>query len=483
MPVTQDWNLRPAGWFVFVAVTAFCLWVPAALGSNRPYIWAINGTILSGIAVLTLLGLPLSHQRGWRSLRIGQGLFSLLILWIGGSAVLGEAFSGVAWNSRASVSALLYDVRALASYSQTDSTLILIALVSHSLLWWVVVQLVQHGFGRFLYWSILCVVTGHALLGLIGGGGEASLLKPLGQTQTGDVGSGFVNRNHFASYLGLGAVLAVALALRNARQMTYEGVRSSVVLRVFLSSAALMLITLALLSTQSRMGLAASATGVLAVILLHGFVCRAWGVTVTFMLLYVLAVNLAVFFTVDVLERFVVADMDFQTRLGIYRQALELWQIRPWTGFGAGSFETVFATIRDGQFMSDIMITRAHNSYITLLVEMGLVGSFIVLSLFIWLIIEQTRALGRSHYFAGLVGLACLVVLGMHAVLDFGAEIYAVMSLLVLMLAMSTGFNQRRRQQSFASEASAPSLMKLTGSAELRTTQVLLYPKPKKHGS
>ena len=151
MQVTQDWNLRPAGWFAFVAVTAFCLWAPAALGSNRPYIWAINGTILSGIAVLTLLGLPLSHQRGWRSLRIGQGLFALLILWIGGSAVLGEALSGVAWNSRASVSALLHDVRALASYSQTDSTLILIALLSHSLLWWVVVQLVQHGFGRFLY--------------------------------------------------------------------------------------------------------------------------------------------------------------------------------------------------------------------------------------------------------------------------------------------------------------------------------------------
>jgi O-antigen ligase len=371
----------------------------------------------------------------------------------------------------------------LASYSQTDSTLILIALVSHSLLWWVVVQLVQHGFGKFLYWSILCVVAGHALMGLIDGGGEASLLRLLGQTQTGDVGSGFVNRNHFASYLGLGAVLAVALALRNARQMTYEGVRSSIVLRVFLSLVALMLITLALLSTHSRMGLAASATGVLAVILLHGFVCRAWGVTATFLLLYVVVLNLAVFFTVDVLERFAAADTDFQTRLDIYRQALELWKIRPWTGFGAGSFETVFATIRDGQLLSGHMITRGHNSYITLLVEMGLLGSLIVLSLFIWLIIEQVRALGRRHYFAGLVGLACLVVQGVHSALDFSAEIYAVMSLLVLMLAMSTGFNQRRRQQSFARKASTPSLIKLTGSAELRTTQVLLYPSVRKHYS
>jgi O-antigen ligase len=480
MRVTQQANSRVMGWFAFVAVVAFCLWAPAVLGSNRPYLWAINGTILSGIAILTRIGLPQVPQASRAPLQLITGaIFALLLLWIGISAVMGEAVSQIEWISVASVQILLSEVRPLASYSQSDSTLILIALVSHALLWWIVVQLVHQGFGKFLYWSILCVVIVHALAGLTEGFGQISLSTLPRQPETIASSAGFVNRNHFATYLGLGAVVAAALALRNARQMIYEGVRISVVLQLFLSSVALMLITLALFFTQSRMGLAASAMGVLVVILLHGIVCQAWGLMITSAVLYCLVVVLGVFLMVDVLERFVAAEIDISTRLDIYRQAIELWQIRPWTGFGAGSFETVFSTIRDGQLLSGAMITRAHNSYITVLVEMGVIGSLIVLSLFICLGLEQARALGRHHYFSGLVGLACLVVLGVHSSLDFSGEIYAVMSLLVVLLAASTGFSQRRSHHSISARAGAHSMMRPAGagSAGFRVIQVPFYPR------
>ena len=46
-----------------------------------------------------------------------------------------------------------------------------------------------------------------------------------------------------------------------------------------------------------------------------------------------------------------------------------------------------------------------HNSYLTVLIELGVIGSLFLLVVFIWLLIEQVKALLKLRSLMGLVGL------------------------------------------------------------------------------
>ena len=93
-------------------------------------------------------------------------------------------------------------------------------------------------------------------------------------------------------------------------------------------------------------------------IIVHGVRHRAWVTLSVFLVLYAIGMVLAAYVAVDVLERYVRSEFDFQIRFEIYRQAIELWLLRPWTGFGAGSFETVFSVVKDTRLYTDRMWTR-----------------------------------------------------------------------------------------------------------------------------
>lgn len=481
--MTRYWQpsiYQLAAWAVMVAVLAFCLWAPTVLGSNRPYLWAINGTVLAGLAAFMLLAAPPTpHKPG--STRIAGLLFALLFLWISVSIVMAERVGQVYWGGGDFPLQLLSRGHVLTSYSQSDSALVLIALTSHALLWWVVVQLVRQGLVKPLMWGVLGVIVVHAAMGIFQVLGPVFLPKTLGPFDGSGASAGFVNHNHFATYLGLGGVIAVALALCNFRRMIHQGARKRLLLRVILSLSALGLIYAAIVLTQSRMGLAASATGVFVVIVLFGAVRHAWGTAVLFLAGFGLGLVSAIYLSVEILERYASAGLDLQTRFEIHRQSLELWHLRPWTGFGAGSFETVFATVRQRDLLPGLMITHAHSSYLTVLVEMGVIGGTLVAALFAWLVFEQVRALGRSRYLSGVVGLGCLSVIGIHATLDFSAEIYAVMSLLVLLLGMSTGVNQTPARMN-ADDPDGRYTGQQPVPLTVRTTQITLTPNLRQNG-
>jgi len=430
---------------VFLAVLAFSLWSPFVFGSNRPFLWAINGLALSGLVLFLLPFVPRAFVASDLG-RFGGLAFVALVLWIMGSIGMAFVFGPSDVMPAQSVPTSFRALEPLASFSPSDSFLILIALISHALLWWTCVQLARDQWAALVLWCIFGVVCAYAVVAIANAYFDPIFVLPTQLARGSDAGStelAFINRNHFTTYLGIGAIVALSLAMDAARGLSVFGERATAVPRLAIAVFGLTLVVFALLLLQSRMGLIATSVGLFIVIVVHGVRHRAWVTLCVFLGLYAFGVIVATYVALDVLERFVRSELDFGVRFEIYRQAIELWLLRPWTGFGAGSFETAFSAVKDTRLYTDRMWTRAHNSYLTVLVELGIIGSLFLSAVFIWLLIEQVKALLNHHSLMGLVGVGALTVVGLHATLDFSLEIYAVMSLLTMVLALSTGINQR----------------------------------------
>jgi O-antigen ligase len=114
-------------------------------------------------------------------------------------------------------------------------------------------------------------------------------------------------------------------------------------------------------------------------------------------------------------------------RLSIDRDALQMFRRKPVLGWGLRTFPVVYPQFRS--FYTNFFVNEAHNDYMQLLTEMGLLGFAVML----WfLIVLYRRALGKignwTTQVTGAVTLACMLgVTGIlvHSVFDFNLQIPA----------------------------------------------------------
>jgi O-antigen ligase len=64
-------------------------------------------------------------------------------------------------------------------------------------------------------------------------------------------------------------------------------------------------------------------------------------------------------------------------RLAIALDALRMWKVHPWLGFGLGAFTTVYPQYRS--FYTDLIVNQVHNDYLQVLVETGIFGAVAML--------------------------------------------------------------------------------------------------------
>ena len=419
---------------------AFFLWVPLLFASNRGFLWSMNGALLAGLGLLLLWG-DRSEQSREGIAWLGPLAFALLLGWVAASVLVSAVFQPLAAIFDEGAWA---DIAAsglpMTSFAPSDSALGLVCLGGYGVLWWVSLRLSRRGLSDMILWLVLIAVTLHAVYGMVESRVDFDfpLTEIVGDDFDGPANAGFVNRNHFATFLGLGAVIALVLMLDAVRRFTVFGERSSALPRFVLAAAALGLVMTAQVMSQSRMGLGSTVLALTWVVFVFALANGRWFVGLVFLILLGALMFGLSFFGIDVLERLQRSEVDLDTRLNIYRQALELWQLRPWTGFGMGSFETVFAVGKDSD-LSGRLWTRAHNSYITALVELGVIGLALLMFVFAWLGLVQLRAGLAQRSVTGFVGLGCLVLVAAHATLDFSLEIYAVVAVLIPLLALSSG--------------------------------------------
>lgn len=246
----------------------------------------------------------------------------------------------------------------------------------------------------------------------------------------------FVNRNHFAGYIGMIVPIAVAFAFHAAREGRRGAQASEAVSerwgRSGLAAFAAAVLVVSLFLSLSRGGILSSllSGALLFLIVSRRLASRAvtWGVAAL-----ILVLILAFFFLIgaDVIQaqigtfRGLGNEASFRFRAVVWRAALQNLREYLWFGSGLGTFEESFARFTPPG--SARRWDRAHNDYLQLAWETGLAGFLIfaaAAATFIsryWLPALRRRR-DPMDLFRVAVAVAILSI-AMHSFVDFNLQI------------------------------------------------------------
>jgi O-antigen ligase len=233
----------------------------------------------------------------------------------------------------------------------------------------------------------------------------------------------YVNHNHYAGLMELLIPVPLVLSLtRTANQK--ERIAAA-------AAAAIMAGTIFLSGSRGGMIALMAELVVLTVVLVkqRGDLRTAIGLGV----FLVLVVGLLTWLGGDELSRRFAtvenahSDLSNSMRLQINKDGLHMLRAKPVLGWGLGSFPVIYPQYRS--FYTNFFVNQAHDDYLQLAVEMGLLGFAVM----IWfLIVVYRRAFGKiAHWTSdpgGALTLACILgVTGIlvHSTVDFNLQIPA----------------------------------------------------------
>lgn len=249
----------------------------------------------------------------------------------------------------------------------------------------------------------------------------------------------YVNHNHYAGLMEMLIPLAAAVAFLE------QG--SKRVLVLFMTAVMVLSVVL----SRSRGGMIAIAVQLVFVCIvlfrrqktLRGMATALGSIAMIVVFVFALGSD-------KMLERFSEAQDAY--RLKIYRDTLRMAAQKPILGYGLGTFSTVYPAHRS--FYTNLLVNHAHNDYLELLAETGIVG----LGLFLWFVAGVCRSgwkkiadrndeQGRTLTLAALTGVIGILV---HSLVDFNLHIPANAALFfVLCAAIATPFKHVIRPPEF----------------------------------
>lgn len=428
-----------------VIIVMVVLLTPLVLGGNRPAIWAISATILTGWTGCYFAVTSISHARPHaiiNSFPIVSGLFGAMAAY---NAVQLLPIYSFLPSALASSSGTV-DLGKTITLTPGDTGLALIRWLSYGIFAYLTAQAaVNTTRSKLLLWGLFWTVVVHALYGLL-------LLFQFNDTilfadkwaYAGVATGAFVNRNSYATFLAMGAVVGVTL-LGDAFRIRYSTWRRAFyttkhTLHSTLTFCGLLVIIAALTLTGSRMGFFVACCGVVTVLLLMTRRPKLiLIVAVTAVLLTAIIAVLSLYGS-SLLDRVVGVERDAGTRLELYRQVIEMIFDRPLTGFGGQSFEYAYPLYHKAPVSFDSVWDKAHSTYLTLWVEYGLIfGSFpiaiVAICLFCLLKLDDLQTKEAST----IAAIACVLVVALHSLVDFSLEIQGVTFLFTAVLANGLG--------------------------------------------
>jgi len=276
---------------------------------------------------------------------------------------------------------------------------------------------------------------------------------------------GFIYKNHFANFLLLSLSMGIGLLVANLSSQQYSSTRAK--LREFVGSLlqgkavlriALALMVIGLVMSRSRMGNAAffTAMTITGIFAFFYFKNRSKGLTLLLISLLVIdTFILGAWFGLDkVKNRIEQTSLSAETRDEVNIYGLELVEKYPLTGTGAGSFYTVFPSVKGDDIK--LFYDHAHNDYLQFTIEYGipftLLLAMIVLAS-LWQTIYTMRY-RKNDLMRGIAFGCMMAIIGMmiHISVDFNlqAPANAVYFVLILTLAWQSKFILRHKRRKAA---------------------------------
>jgi O-antigen ligase len=441
--------------------------LPIPLGANRPWAWSFFEMAIFALTACIVI-------KNWKVEKLGiTPYISAVYLWLAFIFVCSLQIIPlpnfvVALLSPTSFD-LFYSVSADYYYISVDpgqSMVSFIKLLSFFCLFISVLALVNTERRiRLLLLTIMAAGTFQALYGAfeILLGAKTSLIfgLPIEEVATGS----FVYKNHYANFLMLTLCAAVGLLVasleKNSTSTPKDFMRSFA--STLLSSKAIVriciiIMVIGLVMSRSRMGntaffAAMIIVGAIAFMLIKN---RSKGLTILVISMFIIDLFIvsAYFGLERVKERLAQTSLTQETRDEVVTDAYPIISDFPLFGSGGGSFYSTFPSYQTSEVAA--FYDHLHNDYLQFLIEYGVIGSFILFSIFVFSVYKCLRAMHkrRNSIFKG-SAYACLMVfvgMGLHMTVDFPLQAYANASYFVVFLALSMIINSlkiRRPRKSF----------------------------------
>jgi O-antigen ligase len=430
---------------IFGLFVAGLAWVPFWLGSNRVFAWGINAVLFPSLLIAYELLLLLQRKRhpvGIGAIWLSASLFALVVLWI--------TVQMATWTPAAlhhpiwamASEALGKELAGSVSVNRELTSVALLRLLTAASVFWLALQLCRDAErAKALLQCIAVIGVLYAAYGLIAYSvAPGTVLWFDNPSMRGRVTSTFVNRNHFATYAGIGLLVIAGLTLRfyrgsvlapggPLRHKIANFIAATAQGAAFLVGGGAVVLA-ALLTTLSRGGMLAFAMGLFMLLFLtfardrrSG---RGWGASSVFILVIVLA---GFFLFGDAMTgRLTREGFDDASRFAAYKIILYSILDSPFLGYGYGTFVDVFPMFRDRSVSVIGVMDKAHNTYLELFQGLGAVfGSLLVLSVAV-LVLKCIRGAGRraQNSTVPVVATAVACLVGVHALVDFSLQIQAV---------------------------------------------------------
>lgn len=413
-----------------VASTLFVLvWLPLPLGSNRDWSAGLLILLVSFLGVVWVVnqvrgGIKLDSRN--KTLRVALPMFGLLLLT--------QVWVALQWLTGISM--------------DNGATLQYLTLgLAYSLLFLLIISTFHTRQRLILLLSVLIISgTFQAFYGAyMSLSGSKSILASIGFGHSRVTSGTFVNRNHLAGYLEmtLACGIGLLLALRDGKPFRWISVLELLMGAKARLRLALVVMVIALVMTNSRMGNTAffvSLIGVGALFILRNREHRVRNSMILISLILIDMLVISQYFGLERLKERVV-NTHFQNvvvegevvqqanviRLDINAYILPLAMEKPLVGEGAGSFEAVFPEYAGEDVRSHF--DHAHNDYMQFIIEYGLIGSLPLLAFALLALWRALQALWRREsLFCSGIGFGAamgIISIGIHSAVDFNLQIPA----------------------------------------------------------
>jgi len=420
------------------ALLLLVILAPLPLGSNREWSWTLCA-LATG-----LLALAWSGHALWRTERVSTqlpaGLALLFLAACGWVLVQIGPWTPLNWQHPLwgmSRELLGTDVSGSISLAREDSLVALMRLLTYGLVFFLAFQLggSRERAAAAFRWLALAGLA-YAVFGLVTywGGLETKLWF---RDDFPAVRGPFVNRNSFATWLGLCLLCALAILYRGLalrRNPLYslptgrEARIEHFLLKAWKPLAGLLLVVAALVLTASRAGFGSFALGVLTLLGCIHYRQRIADRRSMAAILAAFAMTVTAFILTSevLLQRADRLGMDAPERFNVYAMAGEASEDNPWLGFGYGTFADSFRLYRDDSLQSHY--DMAHNTWVENGFELGWPAAVALYGSVAWAALLCLHGLRRRRrdWIWPATGLAASVLVAVHSFFDFSLQIPAV---------------------------------------------------------
>lgn len=256
----------------------------------------------------------------------------------------------------------------------------------------------------------------------------------------------FINRNHYAAFIGLTLVSALSYQLKWV--IAYRGnnylfflssqllsIRVSVIIAIVLSFLALSL-------SQSRAGFFAVFIAMFGVLAITGGQSKAFGKRRwIFLGLFTTAILIVYYSGSELMTRLHSNELMLGERLPQWSLTWALIQQEWLFGYGGNSYATVFQSTRGDAELREVIYAQAHNDYLHILLEQGLIGALLWLGL-ISAIFKHAWAVyfkASSSLVSGVI-LSAMVVISaalLQSIVGFNLQILSIRFYFFIIIALT----------------------------------------------